>query len=261
MKKFVPAILVIVLIGACAGLYYYWIHGEQRAAPPPALPAAAPAPAPAPPIRYPIKTAEPEQAKPLPPLMESDAAVQETLAGFVDKNSLARFVYLDSIVRRFVVTIDNLTHESVPQRYYLAKPAEGKFVVSGKRDSGITLSPENYRRYSAYIQLAESVDTKKLIAAYVYFYPLFQEEYKNLGDPKRYFNDRVVEVIDDLLAAPDVKQPVKLVQPKVFYEFADPKLEGLSAGKKIMLRMGSDNAARVKAKLQEIRREITSLSR
>ena len=42
------------------------------------------------------------------------------------------------------------------------------------------------------------------------------------------------------------------------YQFADPELEARSAGQKIMIRMGSENAARIKAKLQEVRRELTS---
>jgi hypothetical protein len=42
------------------------------------------------------------------------------------------------------------------------------------------------------------------------------------------------------------------------YQFADPELEARSAGQKILIRMGSENAARIKAKLQEVRRELTS---
>lgn len=60
-----------------------------------------------------------------------------------------------------------------------------------------------------------------------------------------------------MLAAPDIKGPVKLVRPKVMYQFADPSLEARSAGQKILIRMGSDNAGRIKAKLNEIRHELT----
>jgi hypothetical protein len=88
------------------------------------------------------------------------------------------------------------------------------------------------------------------------FYPLFQEAYRDLGYPNGYFNDRLVEAIDDMLAAPIMSGPVKLSQPKVLYEYADPSLEQRSAGQRIMMRMGSDNAARVKAKLAQFRREI-----
>ena len=107
------------------------------------------------------------------------------------------------------------------------------------------------------MRLAEAVKTKQLVAVYVRFYPLFQQAFKDLGYPSGYFNDRLIEVIDDLLAAPDLQGPVKLVRPKVMYQFADPDLEARSAGQKILIRMGSENAARIKAKLKEIRRELT----
>jgi hypothetical protein len=44
----------------------------------------------------------------------------------------------------------------------------------------------------------------------------------------------------------------------VLYEFADPKLERLSAGQKILLRMGRENALKMKAKLREIRETLVS---
>ena len=65
-------------------------------------------------------------------------------------------------------------------------------------------------------------------------------------------------MIDHLLEAPDLERPVLLSQPRVVYEFADPKLEGLSAGQKILLRMGSENAVKMKAKLRQIREALVS---
>jgi hypothetical protein len=87
----------------------------------------------------------------------------------------------------------------------------------------------------------------------VRLYPLFQQQYERLGYPGKYFNDRLMEVIDHLIATPDLADPVLLTQTRVLYQFTDPRLEQLSAGQKIMIRMGSDNAAKVKAKLREIR--------
>ena len=63
-------------------------------------------------------------------------------------------------------------------------------------------------------------------------------------------------VIDDLLDTPDVKEPVKLVQPKVFYEFADPDLEDLSIGQRTLIRIGSKNGTKMKARLREIKQEL-----
>jgi hypothetical protein len=46
----------------------------------------------------------------------------------------------------------------------------------------------------------------------------------------------------------------------VRYEFADPELEMRPAGQKILLRMGSANAALIKAKLSEFRTGIAKQS-
>jgi hypothetical protein len=58
------------------------------------------------------------------------------------------------------------------------------------------------------------------------------------------------------LAAPEPQGPIALVQPKVFYQFADPKLEDLSAGQKLMVRMGPANERALKAKLRDFRTEL-----
>ena len=79
---------------------------------------------------------------------------------------------------------------------------------------------------------------------------------KTSGIRRKYFNDRLIEVIDHLLATPDVKDPVALTQPNVQFEYADPKLESRSAGQKVLMRMGSANAAAVKAKLRALRARL-----
>ena len=66
----------------------------------------------------------------------------------------------------------------------------------------------------------------------------------------------MIEVIDHLLATPDVADPVQLVQPRVMYQYADPRLEALSAGQKWLIRMGAANAAIIKMKLRELRTEL-----
>jgi hypothetical protein len=88
---------------------------------------------------------------------------------------------------------------------------------------------------------------------------LFQDAYVALGYPDGYFNDRLVEVIDHLLETPEVNDPIELVRPHVLYEYSDPNLEALSSGQKLLLRMGSDNAARIKGTLRELRVLVTAM--
>ena len=251
-------VVVLGVAGVAVIVYYHW----YRQAPEPELQPPAPAetkPAPEtkvePKIQYPI--AESGEAKPLPSLSESDAAVQKALADPVGQKALAEFFYPDEIIRRIVATVDNLPREKVSQRLMPVKPVAGKFLVTGDEDN-LVLNPASYSRYAPYVKLAEAVNVKQLVAVYVHFYPLFQQAYKDLGYPSGYFNDRLVQVIDHLLAAPDVQGSVKLVQPSVMYQFADRELEALSAGQKIVVRMGTKNAARIKAKLKEYRSELTS---
>jgi len=151
--------------------------------------------------------------------------------------------------------IDNLPSQSLPVNTMPVTPVPGSFVAS-VADGEMSISPKNTARYTPYVRLAEVVNTEKLVALYLRLYPLFQKSYEELGYPNKYFNDRVIEVVDNLLAAPDIKEPVKLLQPKIVYAYADPDLEGRSIGQRTLMRIGSENEAKVKTKLQEIRQEL-----
>jgi hypothetical protein len=248
--------VAIVVCGLAAGFYFWlWSPKEAPPAPPAARPEAAPKPEtkPAPQIQFPLPQAS--ESPSLLALDQSDAVLRDTLASLVGQKNLEQLFNLQNLVRRIVATVDNLPREKVAQRLMPVKPASGPFLVSGEGENR-TISPQNSARYRPYVALAESVDTAKLVAAYVRYYPLFQQAYRELGYPQGYFNDRLVQVIDHLLVAPEIKGPVKLVQRKVLFEFADGELEARSAGQKILIRIGPENAARLKAKLRDIRREL-----
>jgi hypothetical protein len=169
---------------------------------------------------------------------------------------LDRIFHLEQIVPRFVATIDNLPRQTVALSRMSVNPIGGNLETT-QADGRILLRADNAARYDAYVRVMDQADTAKLVDAYVRYYPLFQKAYEDLGYPHGYFNDRLVEVIDHLLAAPDVPAPIALAQPRVLYEFADPSLEQRSAGQKILMRMGPVNESRLKAKLRAIRSGIT----
>jgi hypothetical protein len=108
------------------------------------------------------------------------------------------------------------------------------------------------------MELLNTLETEQFVKWYTRFYPLIQEAYDALGYKNRYFNDRFIFVIDHLLETPEVIGAVQLARPKVFYEYADPALEALSAGQKTLFRIGPANAAIVKAKLVEIRKGLAA---
>ncbi len=212
----------------------------------------------APAIRHPVPDAPPEEKeKPLPLLDDSDPAVRAGYPAIFEHREFGQ-LFLDQIIRRIVVTVDNLPRRTVPQKFVPLQPPPDSFVPEAEEDVTF-MSPENYKRYTIYARLAEAVDLQRLVPLYVRLYPLFQSAYVELGYPTAYFNDRLIEVIDHLLETPRVEEPVALVRPKVFYLFADPQLEALSAGQKILIRMGPENAAVIKERLRQFRHQISDL--
>jgi hypothetical protein len=254
-RSVLPYLLVALLALAAGGGYYVWRMRQPPTLPPVPEPAAQTAPAPKTQaearIEHPIDSAP--VSAPLPALADSDPDVGSALAGVFGKSSFEQLFVPETIVRHLVATIDNLPRKQVASRLMPLKPVPGVLRTTG-RDASLAIASDNAARYTPYVRAMDSVDSKKVAAVYIQFYPLFQQSYAELGYPSRYFNDRVFEVIDHLLSTPDVSGPVALTQPKVLYEFADPQLQELSAGQKILVRMGPDNEARVKAKLREIRK-------
>lgn len=245
-------VLVLLVVAGVTGVFV-WDQSHppilpQPTARAPAAPAAPTGPA------HPLAAA-PEE-KPLPALDASDASIREALATAAGPSAIERLLF-EGFIRNVVATIDNLPREHYAARLNPVKAAAGLPKTSGKGEH-LVLDPGNAQRYAPAMKAFEAVDAGAVVDVYKRYYPLFQQAYVELGYPNGYFNDRLVEVIDHLLATPEVKGPIPLVQPKVLYEFADPSLEERSAGQKALLRLGSENAARVKAKLAEIRAKVAS---
>ena len=253
-KKAIPALAAILLLGSAAA-WYWWARIAPTPAPPP--PVAAPAlPEAGPAIRNPLP-APPRSA--LPELAGSDAPFNAALTALPGTRSLADFLRPENLIRHVVATVDNLPRHKLAVELRPLEAASGSLVVAGG-DQQATLDERNGMRYAALAAIMDGLDMQTVNGLYRQYYPLFQRAYEDLGYPQGYFNDRLVAVIDHLLAAPHPARPLALVRPKVFWEFADPKLEALSAGQKIMLRIGPDNEAVVARKLRELRALIAARS-
>lgn len=282
MKNWVIAVLVLIL-GAAA---YYWFNvyrapqAETAIAPTVAETVTRAEPEPAPSAPEPVTRPEPEsgieavpqpdiEEVPLPMLMESDPMVLETLNGLVGEPAVIRYLVSDNIISRFVATVDTMGSRQIPGVVQVVQGPATDFkaetnlnaetVIRNEQGDEIpqfVINPANYERYTPYVEMLEAVDTASLVGMYHENYPLFQEAYRQMGYPDGEFNDRLLAIIDELLASPVVSDPVQLVKPEAFFLFTDPDLEALPAGQKIMLRMGTDNSARVKARLEEIREAL-----
>jgi len=273
----------LLLTAAVVGLLGWWLLRPDEPQPPPspppvarpATPPAASAPLAAsapelPAIQHPmqaIETPAPTERKPLPKLDASDARLKDELDTWLGRKKVQQFLQLDSFVRRVVVTVDNLAREHAAPALWPVHPTPGRLATlrSGSREF---IGPDNAQRYSALVQFIDVVDARQGVQLYAALYPLFQQAYEELGYPRGYFNDRLVQVIDTLLATPvideplevtlvEVKGPIAPERPWTRYEFADESLQSLAAGQKMLLRMGPAHHRRLRAKLLEIRALLT----
>jgi hypothetical protein len=263
-------VLVSVLALLAIGVYF-WLRQAPQQLPPPipvaSAPAIAPPPAVVPPqpaINHPVPA--PPGMTDLPPVGQAGDFVKERMTELLGAKAVLTFLQIDSFVRRVVATVDNLARPLAPPSKWPINPAPGRFTVETSKGVSV-IAAANAARYAPFVALVDSVDSGRAVALYRRLYPLFQSAYESLGYPGKYFNDRLIVVIDLLLATPEpsaalqvevpeIRGPLKPARPWVLYQFSDPALEGLSSGQKILLRVGSENEKRLKSKLAEIRKLI-----
>ena len=186
-----------------------------------------------------------------------EAAVNKELARNWPLAQLRKYFNLQEQARRLVITVDNLPREHVPSQLRITRGVPELLRVQ-KDGETITLDPSNYERYDRIISYVEKMDARKIGRLYAKFYPLLQRTYEETGFPEERFHDRVLAALDDMMDAPRPTGPIRLVQPKVLYRFEDDHLENLSAGQKIMIRVGPDNAARLRKVLARVRAAIAA---
>lgn len=284
MKTWISVVIAIVLV--VAGWYYFAVYraGQQEVSTPPAVVEATPEavmeveepvevapPQPEPEPEFaPEPQAEPE---PLPALADSDAAAADAIGSLLGEALATRYVTGEDTISKAVATVDALDSKQVPASILAVIGPDGPFEATADESPAtpilneqgdpipqFVLDPVNYRRYLVYVEMLEAVDAERAGALFQRYYPLLQEAYGELGYPEASFEDRLIAIIDELLATPDVGEPVRLMKPEAYYLFVDEELEALSAGQKMLIRMGPANAARVKAKLVEIRSALVESS-
>ncbi|SFD13982.1 Protein of unknown function [Microbulbifer thermotolerans] len=212
----------------------------------------------APPPPEPAPVPEPEKGPP-PALNESDEAAYRDLMSLAPDGALAKWLVPDEVVRKWVAAVNAASRGELIHKHRPLKTIKGPIAITEAGPTGIELSPENYRRYDQAVRLFSMMDTDTAVEIYRYWYPRLAQAYAELGIRNKNFHQEVMEAIDKVLAAPAAEEPIQLVRPSVYYKFADPELEKLPGLHKLMIRMGPDNAARVKEKLRELKAALEQI--
>ena len=243
--RIIVAIVALAIVGVAI---WWWQSGKTLTPPPPVAPVAETPPAPVDDTGVP---ATPEvQSVVLPPLDASDDFVRDEMSALSPQ--MSDWLKQDDLIRRFAAVIDNAQRGDYPRRQVAFLTPAVKYPVQQSGDQ-ILVDAEGYHRFDGIVDIAVGVDPQHAATLLRTLSPLLVEALRELGtqDP-----DPVAAMragIDRALATPEIDGDVALVQPRVYYEYADPRLEQLDPLQKQLLRMGPTNVARIKTYLAQLK--------
>ncbi|MCZ6711856.1 MAG: DUF3014 domain-containing protein [Gammaproteobacteria bacterium] len=176
----------------------------------------------------------------LPALDSSDAFVLERVSGFGFPDS---WLDRDDLIRRLAVVIDNAAQGGYPSRQLGFLAPTGRFQII-ERGGRMFIDPVSYERYDVYLDTLERIDPQTLANSLLLFEPLVVTGLRELGNQQPMVT-QIHMAISKITELPLLAEEVELVQPAVFYHYADPQLETLSSLQKQVLRMGPHNVQRL----------------
>lgn len=189
----------------------------------------------------------------LPPLDESDAFVRERARALSSEPAYERWLgEVEGLVRRGVASVENLAAGASPARHWRALAPERPFTVRERPDGSLVPAPESYARYDPHAAAVDSIDVERTAELYRRLRPLLRVAYRELGHPEGGLEEALREAIAELRATPRLEEPPELEERGARWVYRDPRLEALSPAQKQLLRMGPENAARVRAKLDAL---------
>lgn len=203
-----------------------------------------------------------------PTLAPEDAQGFDRLAGEWLGQQALKLLVLPGLAHHVVATIDNLPRGHAAPRVWPLYPVGGQMQLS-PHAQGMQIADTNSARYDTVVAFVTSIEPTQAARWYRQAYPVLQHTYENLGYPGKYFNDRLVAVIDHLLQTPEPDAPLAVrsvqvqgqvvpQQPWLRYELADAQQQALSAGQKILLRVGAAHRQHLKTYLQSLRGQIAA---
>lgn len=203
-------------------------------------------------------TPTPEAPVELPGLNDSDAFVLARMSAFETGSALLNLVTSEEVLRRFVVFVDNVAEGNLPQLDYPIRRLQQNVAVREVDTNLYEMQTVSYQRYTALIDGLAAVDPDVAVPLYRLVKPLLQEAYAEIGYPNRDFDATLLRAIDTVINARTAEGPFQLVKPRVMYLYADSEIESYSPVEKQLLRMGPQNAEKLKLALAQYRERLAA---
>jgi hypothetical protein len=197
------------------------------------------------------QSAEPGEQITLPPLDETDALVRQLVERLSSHPTVAAWLTTDGLLLNFAVVTQRISNGETPvQELKVLGPVPAFRPRTSRED--LFVDPSSYRRYDRYADAVSALDPRGTARLYATLKPRVLDAYRRIGQPTGDFDPVLERAIVELLKVPVVQGDVELAPSGIVYGFVDPRLEGLSASQKQLLRMGPQNVQKIQGKLREI---------
>jgi hypothetical protein len=177
----------------------------------------------------------------LPALDDSDEEVRATLSDILPLAMQASLAPSD-LLRRAATLADNFGNGKILRDKLPLPAVPGKLKIQ-ERDDRVFLDPANHGRYDLLVDALVQIDPRIVARWFDRYEPLLQQAYAELGNPQQPLRERILAGLQLMLNAPEAPAEIELLQPAVFYKYADPSLEALPDSQKLLLRTGPRNRA------------------
>jgi hypothetical protein len=195
----------------------------------------------------------------LPLLDDSDELIRDGVVSLTRHEGVNAWLAPNQLIRKFVAFTDNVARGQIAKESLRSLSPDGTFLVDRIDEKTFELNHSSYGRYTPFVKIAVSIDSRRAAEFYHLLRPLFQIAYAELGYGNQAFDDVLFLSIGRLLETPVIDGQIRLVQPVVMYKFEDSKLESLSAAQKQLIRMGPENTRLLQAKISEMALELRTI--
>lgn len=191
---------------------------------------------------------EPAQNIVLPPLSDSDAIFTTSVLSVSPE--LASWFSADDLIKKYITIVNDLAQGLHPYKHFSFLSVGQPFAVN-KDSNGLYISKASYQRFDALAAAIDKINVTAAITLYQQFQPLFQEVYNSFSYAQEHtLGDIFKKAAAQVLEAPVIDTHIRIIQPAVYYKYADAKLEELNPVHKQMLRMGPDNTRIIQNKVR-----------
>jgi Protein of unknown function (DUF3014) len=190
----------------------------------------------------------------LPSLDGSDGLLRELVSALSQHPMLARLLATKGIVRGATIAVVQIGDGQTPAVPLAVLRPDSRLQIRGTTSGPI--HPDSYARWNGAAAALTSVSPTDAAQLYVNVKPLFDEAYRELGQPGGDFDAAIARAIRTVSEAPDPSAAPVLLQRPGYFEHDDPALRALQPVQKQLLLLGPQNRRAIVQWLHEFARAL-----